>query len=101
MFPLREDDHRNVVVKTGGVSSAIPQPSSSSRGRTTLANSQGGLRITVRAPLPSTSLWALRSSSTLQAVELLDEVAGPFHGGVNVSFGAPVVGLDVDRCIGG
>lgn len=42
----------------------------------------------MRAPLPSMSPWAPHSSNTLQAVELLNDAAGTFHG-PSMSFGTP------------
>lgn len=55
-----------------------------------MTNSQGNLRITVRASPPGNqSLWAPYSSQTPQAVELPGEHAIPYHEWPVVSFGAP------------
>ncbi len=93
MFSLREHDHgdcsRYLLVRRGGIPLALPRSSSSSR-RTTSAQGQGDLRVTVRASPSSTSPRASHSSSTSHRLEFPDEYAGSSdRAGLSISFGAP------------
>ncbi len=75
--------------RRGGIPLALPRSSSSGR-RTTLAQGQGDLRITVRASPSSTSPRASHSSSTSHRLGFPDEYAGSSdRAGPSISFGAP------------
>ncbi len=71
MFSLRDV----ALTRRGGIPLALPRSSSSGR-RTTSAQGQGDLRITVRASPSSTSLRASHSSSTSHRLGFPDEYAG-------------------------
>ncbi len=66
---------RYVLARRGGIPLALPHSSSSGR-RTTSAQGQGDLRITVSASPSSTSLRASHSSSTSHRLGFPDEYAG-------------------------
>ncbi len=80
---------RYLLARRGGIPLALPR-SSSSRRRTTSAQGQGDLRITVRASPSSTSPRASHSSSTSHRLGFPDEYAGSSdRAGPSISFGAP------------
>ncbi len=80
---------RYLLARRGGIPLALPR-SSSSRRRTTSAQGQGDLRITVRASRSSTSPRASHSSSTSHRLGFPDEYAGSSdRAGPSISFGAP------------
>ncbi len=80
---------RYLLARRGGIPLALPRSSSSGR-RTTSAQGQGDLRITVRASPSSTSPWASHSSSTSHRLGFPDEYAGSSdRAGPRISFGAP------------
>ncbi len=80
---------RYLLARRGGIPLALPRSSSSGR-RTTSAQGQGDLRITVRASPSSTSPWASHSSSTSHRLGFPDEYAGSSdRAGPSISFGAP------------
>ncbi len=98
MFSLREHDHGDVCAPDAsspdeGVSPfALPRSSSSGLRRTTSAQGQGDLRITVRASSPSR--YGLRRPLTPPAHRTVwcfpDERAGSSdRAGPSISFGAP------------
>ncbi len=66
---------RYLLARRGGIPLALPRSSSSGR-RTTSAQGQGDLRITVRASPSSTSPRASHSSSTSHRLGFPDEYAG-------------------------
>ncbi len=80
---------RYLLARRGGIPLALPRSSSSGR-RTTSAQGQGDLRITVRASPSSTSPRASHSSSTSHRLGFPDEYAGSSdRAGPSISFGAP------------
>ncbi len=80
---------RYLLARCGGIPLALPRSSSSGR-RTTSAQGQGDLRITVRASPSSTSPRASHSSSTSHHLGFPDEYAGSSdRAGPSISFGAP------------
>ncbi len=80
---------RYLLARRGGIPLALPRSSSSGR-RTTSAQGQGDLRITVRASPSSTSLRASHSSSTSHCLGFPDEYAGSSdRAGPSISLGAP------------
>ncbi len=80
---------RYLLARRGGIPLALPRSSSSGR-RTTSAQGQGDLRITVRASLSSASPRASHSSSTSHRLGFPDEYAGSSdRAGPSISFGAP------------
>ncbi len=80
---------RYLLARRGGIPLALPR-SSSSGWRTTSAQGQGDLRITVRASPSSTSPRASHSSSTSHRLGFPDEYAGSSdRAGPSISFGAP------------
>ncbi len=80
---------RYLLARRGGIPLALPR-SSSSGWRTTSAQGQGDLRITVRASPSSTSQRASHSSSTSHRLGFPDEYAGSSdRAGPSISFGAP------------
>ncbi len=80
---------RYLIARCGGIPLALPRSSSSGR-RTTSAQGQGDLRITVRASPSSTSPRASHSSSTSHRLGFPDEYAGSSdRAGPSISFGAP------------
>ncbi len=80
---------RYLLARRGGIPLALPRSSSSGR-RTTSAQGQGDLRITVRAAPSSTSPRASHSSSTSHRLGFPDEYAGSSdRAGPSISFGAP------------
>ncbi len=80
---------RYLLTRRGGIPLALPCSSSSGR-RTTSAQGQGDLRITVRATPSSTSPRASHSSSTSHRLGFPDEYAGSSdRAGPSISFGAP------------
>ncbi len=80
---------RYLLARHGGIPLALPRSSSSGR-RTTSAQGQGDLRITVRASPSSTSPRASHSSSTSHRLGFPDEYAGSSdRAGPSISFGAP------------
>ncbi len=80
---------RYLLARRGGIPLALPRSSSSGR-RTTSAQDQGDLRITVRASPSSTSPRASHSSSTSHRLGFPDEYAGSSdRAGPSISFGAP------------
>ncbi len=80
---------RYLLARRGGIPLALPRSSSSGQ-RTTSAQGQGDLRITVRASLSSTSPRASHSSSTSHRLGFPDEYAGSSdRAGPSISFGAP------------
>ncbi len=80
---------RNLLARRGGIPLALPRSSSSGR-RTTSAQGQGDLRITVRASPSSTAPRASHSSSTSHRLGFPDEYAGSSdRAGPSISFGAP------------
>ncbi len=80
---------RYLLTRRGGIPLALPHSSSSGR-RTTSAQGQGDLRITVRASPSSTSPRASHSSSTSHRLGFPDEYAGSSdRAGPSISFGAP------------
>ncbi len=80
---------RYLLARRGGIPLALPRSSSSGR-RTTSAQGQGDLRITVRASPSSTSPRASHSSSTSHRLGFPDEYAGSSdRAGLSISFGAP------------
>ncbi len=80
---------RYLLARRGGIPLALPRSSSSGR-RTTSAQGQGDLRITVRASPSSTSPRASHSSSTSHRLGFPDEYAGSSDRvGPSISFGAP------------
>ncbi len=83
---------RYLLARRGGIPLALPRSSSSGR-RTTSAQGQGDLRITVRASPSSTSPRASHSSSTSHRLGFPDEYAGSSdRAGPSISFGAPADG---------
>ncbi len=81
--------YRYLLARRGGIPLALPRSSSSGR-RTTSAQGQGDLRITVRASPSSTSPRASHSSSTSHRLGFPDEYAGSSdRAGPSISFGAP------------
>ncbi len=80
---------RYLLARRGGIPLALPRSSSSGR-RTTSAQGQGDLRITVRASPSSASPRASHSSSTSHRLGFPDEYAGSSdRAGPSISFGAP------------
>ncbi len=80
---------RYLLARRGGIPLALPRSSSSGQ-RTTSAQGQGDLRITVRASPSSTSPRASHSSSTSHRLGFPDEYAGSSdRAGPIISFGAP------------
>ncbi len=80
---------RYLLARRGGIPLALPRSSSSGQ-RTTSAQGQGDLRITVRASPLSTSPRASHSSSTSHRLGFPDEYAGSSDRvGPSISFGAP------------
>ncbi len=80
---------RYLLARRGGIPLALPRSSSSGR-RTTSAQGQGDLRITVRASPSSTPPRASHSSSTSHRLGFPDEYAGSSdRAGPSISFGAP------------
>lgn len=80
---------RYLLARRGGIPLALPRSSSSGR-RTTSAQGQGDLRITVRASPSSTSPRASHSSSTSHRLGFPDEYAGSSdRAGPSISFSAP------------
>ncbi len=80
---------RYLLARRGGIPLALPHSSSSGR-RTTSAQGQGDLRITVRASPSSASPRASHSSSTSHRLGFPDEYAGSSdRAGPSISFGAP------------
>ncbi len=80
---------RYLLARRGGIPLALPRSSSSGR-RTTSAQGQGDLRITVRASPSSTSPQASHFSSTSHHLGFPDEYAGSSDRvGPSISFGAP------------
>ncbi len=80
---------RYLLARRGGIPLALPRSSSSGR-RTTSAQGQGDLRITVRASASSASPRASHSSSTSHHLGFPDEYAGSSdRAGPSISFGAP------------
>ncbi len=80
---------RYLLARRRGIPLALPRSSSSGR-RTTSAQGQGDLRITVRASPSSTSPRASHSSSTSHRLGFPDEYAGSSdRAGPSISFGAP------------
>ncbi len=80
---------RYLHARHGGIPLALPRSSSSGR-RTTSAQGQGDLRITVRASPSSTSPRASHSSSTSHHLGFPDEYAGSSdRARPSISFGAP------------
>ncbi len=80
---------RYLLARRGGIPLALPR-SSSSGWRTTSAQGQGDLRITVRASPSSTSPRASHSSSTSHRLGFPGEYAGSSdRAGPSISFGAP------------
>ncbi len=80
---------RYLLARREGIPLALPRSSSSGR-RTTSAQGQGDLRITVRASPSSTSPRASHSSSTSHRLGFPDEYAGSSdRAGPSISFGAP------------
>ncbi len=80
---------RYLLARRGGIPLALPRSSSSGR-RTTSAQGQGDLRITVRASPSSASPRASHSSSTSHHLGFPDEYAGSSdRAGPSISFGAP------------
>ncbi len=80
---------RYLLARRGAIPLALPRSSSSGR-RTTSAQGQGDLRITVRASPSSTSQRASHSSSTSHRLGFPDEYAGSSdRAGPSISFGAP------------
>ncbi len=80
---------RYLLARRGGIPLALPRSSSSGR-RTTSAQGQGDLRITVRASPSSASPRASHSSSTSHRLGFPDEYAGSSdRAGPRISFGAP------------
>ncbi len=80
---------RYLLARRGGIPLALPR-SSSSGWRTTSAQGQGDLRITVRASPSSTSPRASHSSSTSHRLGFPDEYAGSSdRAGPSISFCAP------------
>ncbi len=80
---------RYLLARRGGVPLALPRSSSSGR-RTTLAQGQGDLRITVRASPSMMSPRASHSSSTSHRLGFPDEYAGSSdRAGPSISFSAP------------
>ncbi len=78
---------RYLLARRGGIPLALPRSSSSGR-RTTSAQGQGDLRITVRASPSSTSPRASHSSSTSHRLGFPDEYAGSSdRAGPSISFG--------------
>ncbi len=92
---------RYLLARRGGIPLALPRSSSSGR-RTTSAQGQGDLRITVRASLSSASPRASHSSSTSHRLGFPDEYAGSSdRAGPSISFGCPSRWQAFDHCIGG
>ncbi len=80
---------RYLLARRGGIPLALPR-SSSSGWRTTSAQGQGDLRITVRASPSSTSPRASHSSSTSHRLGFPGEYAGSSdRAWPSISFGAP------------
>ncbi len=80
---------RYLLARRGGIPLALPRSSSSGR-RTTSAQGQGDLRITVRASPSSASPRASHSSSTSHRLGFPDEYVGSSdRAGPSISFGAP------------
>ncbi len=80
---------RYLLARRGGIPLALPRSSSSGR-RTTSAQGQGDLRITVRASPSSASPRASHSSSTSHRLGFPDEYAGSSdRAGPSISFSAP------------
>ncbi len=80
---------RYLLARRGGIPLALPRSSSSGR-RTTSAQGQGDLRVTVRASPSSTPPRASHSSSTSHRLGFPDEYAGSSdRAGPSISFGAP------------
>ncbi len=81
---------RCLLARRGDIPLALPRSSSSGLRRTTSAQGQGDLRITVRASPSSTSPQASHSSSTSHRLVFPDERAGSSdRAGPSISFGAP------------
>ncbi len=80
---------RYLLARRGGIPLALPRSSSSGR-RTTSAQGQGDLRITVRASPSSASPRASHSSSTSHRLGFPDEYAGSSdRARPSISFSAP------------
>ncbi len=80
---------RYLLARCGGIPLALPRSSSSGR-RTTSAQGQGDLRITVRASPSSASPRASHSSSTSHRLGFPDEYAGSSdRAGPSISFSTP------------
>ncbi len=81
---------RYLLARRGGIPLALPRYSSSGLWRTTSAQGQGDLRITVRASPSSTSPRASHSSSISHRLVFPDECAGSSdRAGPSISSGAP------------
>ncbi len=76
---------RYLLARRGGIPLALPRSSSSGR-RTTSAQGQGDLRITVRASPSSASPRASHSSSTSHRLGFPDEYAGSSDGPLTLSW---------------
>ncbi len=80
---------RYLLARRGGIPLALPRSSSSGR-RTTSAQGQGDLRITVKGSPSSASPRASHSSSTSHHLGFPDEYAGSSdRAGPSISFSAP------------